>query len=272
MLSIGQIGYANCVPVFSEFMRRHAHEYRFVQGVPATLNEMLRVGAIDLSPSSSIEYARHAERYLLFPDISISSIGEVKSVLLFSLDPIEQLDTASISLTGESATSVILLRILLQKYLGYTNTYNQAESGSGAPSRGDRALLLIGDAALESARSEQRLYRYDLGSLWFEQTGLPFVFALWIIREEALKREGEAVIRCSADFIAAKREAKSHYRSLAETMPSAVLPPDELAAYWETISYELTDAHILGLNRFFSDAVEIGALENQPALRFIDNG
>lgn len=82
-LTVGHITYANCVPFF-----RHLQDSgfcgRIVQGVPAQLNALLAAGQIDLSPSSSFEYARNWRDYLLLPDLSISASGPVKSVLLFS--------------------------------------------------------------------------------------------------------------------------------------------------------------------------------------------
>ena len=121
MLTIGQITYANCTPIFHELLKEvPADRYRMVRGVPAVLNGMLRQGEIDLCPSSSIEYGRRADRYYLLPDLSISAIGPVKSVFLFSRVPIAELGGQIIGLTSESETSVVLLRILLQKYHGVT--------------------------------------------------------------------------------------------------------------------------------------------------------
>ena len=114
MLRIGEISYLNCTPIFSMLRSRFADpEYQFVCGTPAELNQRLRSAEIDICPSSSIEYARNPDSYLILPDISIASIGAVKSVLLFSPLPIEALNGAEIALTGESETSVALLKILL---------------------------------------------------------------------------------------------------------------------------------------------------------------
>src|SRR5262249_30279437 len=107
MLRIGEISYLNCTPIFTVLRDRFDDTgYASVRGMPAELNAKLRKGEIDLCPSSSIEYARNPESYLILPDLSISAVGAVKSVLLFSNVPIERLDGASIALTGESETSV----------------------------------------------------------------------------------------------------------------------------------------------------------------------
>ncbi len=116
MLRIGRIDYANCTPIFHGLQElATGEEYQFIGGVPSRLNALLAAGEIDACPSSSIEYALHPERYLILPDISISSIGAVGSVLLFSRIPIEDLHGQTILLSSESATSVNLLRILVKK-------------------------------------------------------------------------------------------------------------------------------------------------------------
>src|SRR5512135_2097525 len=92
--------------------------YEFVEGVPSFLNKEIREGRIDVSPSSSIEYLRNADRYDLIEGHSISSIGPVGSVFLFSRRPIEELAGATVATSSQSETSVALLRIILKKFLG----------------------------------------------------------------------------------------------------------------------------------------------------------
>src|SRR6185503_20166031 len=81
------------------------------QGVPTDLNRALLGGECDLAPISSIEYARHADRLRLLPRLCVSSEGAVDSIQLVSRVPLERV--ASVAVTPESATSVVLTRILL---------------------------------------------------------------------------------------------------------------------------------------------------------------
>src|SRR6185369_16370704 len=93
MLRIGRIEYANCTPIFHALQKQFPDSnYCYIGGVPAQLNALLASGGIDFCPSSSIAYALKPERYLIIPNISISSCGPVKSVLLFSSKPIEDLN------------------------------------------------------------------------------------------------------------------------------------------------------------------------------------
>src|SRR6185369_136927 len=130
MLRIGRIEYANCTPIFHSLNELSpAGSYNYIGGVPARLNAMLAAGDIDVCPSSSIAYALHPERYLIIPDLSISSRGPVQSVLLFSNLPIEELDGRDVLLTSESDTSVNLLKILLKLRYDCSCSYRVTNNG-----------------------------------------------------------------------------------------------------------------------------------------------
>src|SRR5881398_1906857 len=135
-----------------------------VQGVPTDLNARLLSGELDVAPISSIEYARHADRLRLLPRLCVGSEGAVDSIQLVSRLPLEQVRT--IAVTPESATSVVLTKVLLPEA-----THVPLEEDADA-------TLLIGDAALQSAFQDPTPH-YDLGRLWLERTGLPMVFAVW---------------------------------------------------------------------------------------------
>ncbi|UCD35330.1 MAG: hypothetical protein JSU90_00440, partial [Nitrospiraceae bacterium] len=88
-LKIGRIPYANLFPIFHYLDSECDHSrYRFIRGVPSSLNAMLRSGELDISPSSSIEFLRNKARYRVLPWHSISATGPIKSILLFSRIPI----------------------------------------------------------------------------------------------------------------------------------------------------------------------------------------
>src|SRR5687768_11332662 len=108
-----------------------------VVGVPTELNRALLAGEVDVAPISSIAWARNAERLLVLPRLCVSSDGAAGSIQLVSRLPVERI--RSIAVTPESATSVVLARVLVP----------EAEHVPlGEPAE---ATLLIGDAALRSA-------------------------------------------------------------------------------------------------------------------------
>ncbi len=147
-------------------------EVEEIAGVPTELNRMLLDDELDIAPIPSIEYARNADRLRILPRLCVSSEGAVDSIQLVTKISFGQI--RSVAVTPESATSVVLVRILLPKAeivpLGFDAD----------------ATLLIGDAALRSA-FEDPTPHFDLGRLWLDRTGLPMVFAVWAAPEPVVE-------------------------------------------------------------------------------------
>lgn len=258
MLKVGEIDYANVYPLFHYL--RTLPGLSFVKGVPSVLNKMIRESGLDIAPCSSIEFARHKDVYQVVPDISISCIGDVKSVMLYSDFPLEELDGKKIFLTGESSTSVVLFKILCQKLFhistGFTN--NPDDAGGS---------VLIGDKALFHYYSDKYRYNVDLGKAWFELTGLPFVFALWImnVSDEIKHRKMKQFILNLSEI---KANSKKNLAALIEHYSFKGLTPYQIIDYWETINYDLGPDHIKGLQLFYQYACEIGEIRTVPELDF----
>jgi len=269
MLKVGEIEYANCFPIFSTLRRNFPCEgYEFVKGVPSELNRLLAAGGIDVSPSSSIEYGLSPERYYLLPDLSISAFGPVQSVALFSSLPIEDLDGKTIGLTSESDTSVNLIKIILAKFYGFSNQYERVLGGGSDLTSSRPALLLIGDNALKMSADSGNLFVYDLGELWRHFTGLPFIFALWIIREETVTTRYAEVLALSNSLRQAKEIAVGSFDQIADECNSmAWMGKAKLVEYWQCMSYDLTPSHLEGLTAFYAYAEELNLLKKIPTLR-----
>jgi chorismate dehydratase len=272
MLKIGQIEYANCTPLFHVLREQFScSEYEFVPGVPAVLNRMLFAGKIDVCPSSSIEYAHHPERYRILPQLSISSIGAVASVLLFSKVPVEKLDGRKILLSSESATSVNLLKILLGQRFCCSCSYEVARPGVAIADDDSSALLLIGDSALRTSLEKSDMFVYDLGELWYSWTGLPFVFALWLCRNEVV--EGAVLKGLARQLIQAKELVPGHLEQIAAWAKEADwMGRDRLLAYWrDNISYHLGEREQAGLMLYYTKCFDSGLIAAVPTLRFVSS-
>jgi chorismate dehydratase len=270
MITIGQIEYANCTPLFHVLREQFpCSSYAFVKGVPARLNRMLLSGDIDVCPSSSIEYAYHPDRYKILPELSISSDGAVASVLLFSKVPIEQLDGRKIMLSSESATSVNLLKILLNQRYGCTCTYEVAMPSAMPGDAGSAALLLIGDSALRGALEASDLLVYDLGELWRDWTGYPFVFALWLCRKEIA--DGDELRLLARQLIQAKERVPGCLNEVAgQTRELAWIGRERLLEYWrDNISYHFNSRAQEGLLLYYAKCAEIGLIPSVPPLDFV---
>ncbi|MDA8430725.1 MAG: menaquinone biosynthesis protein [Geobacteraceae bacterium] len=274
MLRIGRIEYANCTPIFTSLRdNKPCDDYQFVGGVPAQLNAMLAAGSIDVCPSSSIEYARHPDRYLILPHLSISSDAAVGSVLLFSHVPLEDLDNRDILLSSESATSVNLLKILLEKRFGCNCRYSVQTVSNDMALRETPALLLIGDAALRASLLKSDLQVYDLGQLWHEWTGLPFVFALWLCRRQVAEDRYDELVGLANNLVESKGIAQKNLTFIAEnSLEASWMGADRLESYWrENISYDLDSRHLEGLILFYRYCAESGLLPSEPELHFLQD-
>lgn len=270
MLKIGEIEYANCTPLFHELREQFpCSGYEFVTGVPAALNRLLLAGEIDVCPSSSIEYAYHPERYSILPQLSISSVGPVASVLLFSVMPVEKLDGCKIRLSSESATSVNLLKILIAQRFGCSCNYETAGPGAAIIDGDVSALLLIGDSALRTSMEKTELFVYDLGELWQSWTGLPFVFALWLCRNEVA--EGAELKELTRQLIKAKNLVPDNLERIAACAKEySWVGRDRLLAYWrDNISYQLDQPAQAGLELYYAKCFEGGLIADVPELKFV---
>lgn len=270
-LTLGYISYLNCVPFFG-LLKEQGFQGRLIAGVPSELNQMLQLGQLDASPSSSFEYARNWRDYLLLPGHSISSIGRIASVLLFSPVSPEFLDGREIAITGESATSINLLEILLRDFYGAGRVETRVPSGSvEALVVNGHPALLIGDRALKlAASSPAGMKIYDLGNLWHQHTGLPFVFALWMIRRSALELHQQALADLAHQLLSSRRQVLSRPQFFAATAAGKTgLAEADIIDYWRTVNYQLDAEHLKGLELFFQRCFEHNLLAEIPPLNFL---
>lgn len=268
-IRLGHIAYSNCVPVHARLLGPERPEWvEVVRGTPADLNRALAVGDVDVAPASSIEFARHAKRYRVLPGLSISSRGPVRTIVLASQAPMGELDDAVVAVPTASATSVVLLRILLEVRERVRPRYVWFRQGAEDPfAAGAAGALYIGDlAAAAGRRGHPRAY--DLGSEWTAWTGLPFVFALWQTPLGADRGDDLEALRrtltASRDWALARVEALA-----AEQAASLGWDAAELASYWRSLDYGLDASLVAGLEAFYRLAVEIGDILRAPELRFV---
>ena len=272
LLRVGRIPYANLVPIFHALREAGMpDEAVFVEGHPSELNRMLRAGEVDVSPSSSIEYAMQPDRYLLCPGISISSRSRVMSVLLLSNGPLRNLPPDPIAVTGTSDTSVMLLEILLRESLGRRNALVRTDLTAKDALRAYPAYLAIGDEAIRASVDRTAAYATDLGEWWKRETGKPFVFALWIASRAAWEdRRRGPLSRFAAALTAAKRAVQESIRRREYPWGGpAWIPPAFREAYWQCLSYDL-DEEAEGLGLFFRMAAKTGRIPGAPPLRFLE--
>lgn len=270
-LRLGRISFLNVLPIYHPLETGIIpHEFEIVSGVPAFLNQLMAKGSLHVSSCSCIEYCRHPEDYYLVRDLSIGSRGPVLSVLLLSKLPVEELAGKEILISGESHTSVALLKLLLRDHYGINARFRTGNAGSEVLSDNQpAAFLAIGDEALRLRNHPDYPCRLDLAEEWRNWTGLPFVFGLWVISAKAadaglFRSDPGELLRAGRDW------GLSHMDVILDlTSHGCPLSRDELQGYYQNgLFYSLAGDELAGLELFYQKLEESGLIEKAPELRF----
>ena len=174
-LRVGHMTYLN-----SEVFYRHLPEEscELVAMPPRAMAAAVDRGDLAAGPLPTAEVFRLGDAVRPLGNLGIASDGSANSVFLFSHLPVDKLNGKRIAVTTHTATSIQLLRVL------FADLWNVSGHEFVRTDESHDAALWIGDPALERRSSGQYPYRYDLGRSWKGLTGLPFVFAEWVIRAD----------------------------------------------------------------------------------------
>jgi chorismate dehydratase len=269
-MRVGRIPYINCYPVYGGIDRGVVTlGAELVDGIPSQLNRLMARGALDISVISAVEYARDTARYLLLPDLAISCDGPVRSVMLFSRVPAASLSGRRVLVTRSSMTSVVLLELLFEQVWEARPSFVPADAEIADLARAEQpehdARLIIGDAALllssgASDLARQYPYAYDLGAVWKQWTGLPFVFAVWV----ALRTTPvEHSLALHAQLIRSRDWGLAHLGELADQASAATgVSRSAALEYLSGLDYGLRYEHLAGLTTFFGKLAASGRVPN----------
>jgi chorismate dehydratase len=225
MLRVGRISYLNVEPFF------HAFPWPIAESLPPrALGEAVAAGRVDAGPLALADCLRLEDTVVRLP-YGIVGPTRSQSVLLFSDRPLRELGGRRIAVTGETSTSVRLLRILL----AFRHEV-AAPTLVGLDAPAD-ATLLIGDAALRARQGPwPRPLCFDLGEEWTEWTGHPMVFAAWAVRlavPAPTRRELEAVLGTALEIGLASLPA------IAARRRDVGLTEAEIAEYLRSFTYRI---------------------------------
>jgi chorismate dehydratase len=248
---VGHIQFLNCVPLYWGLARTGALlDLDLTKDTPEKLSDRLVDGSLDIGPITCVEYLRHADELVVLPDIAVGSDGPVMSCVIVSKLPLSELDGRRVALGSTSRTSVRLAQLLLEEREGVRPEYFSCPPDLDAMLAQADAAVLIGDPALRATLEQapsRELAVHDLGEMWKDWTGLPFVFAVWAARREFVERRPEAVAAVHRAFL------ESRDLSIASAAQVA-----EQAARWEAF-----DAAVL--EKYFSEALDFSLGERQLA-------
>lgn len=186
-VAIGAVSYLNTKPLIFGLANELKDRGRLELSLPSKLATDLDSAAIDVGLIPVVEYF-HRPNYSIVSDAVIACRGPVWSVrILFRGDP---KNVTTLALDEGSRTSVALSKVLYQSKFGYVpQTLPLPMSSNPLDSCAD-AVLVIGDRAMHPDRFKPDFqHDWDLGQIWFEETGLPFVFAAWVARNATFATE-----------------------------------------------------------------------------------
>ena len=247
---VGAVSYLNAWPLTWTLDTQHGR-WSVRQDVPAVCAALLHSGEVDLGLIPSVEYLQ-APDYRLVPAVGIGSRGAIASVAIFSAR--EMRDVRRLALDTTSRTSVALARVLCARRYRIAPEFVPHRPDLARMMQDCDAALLIGDRALETDHDAVGLQKLDLGAEWTDMTGLPFIYAAWTGRSDAVGapdvtdlQEAQAAGVRAIDDIAAK------YGEGNEAVARRA------AAYLrDNVKYGLGRDETAGLQLFLDYAAELG--------------
>ncbi|MBU0484684.1 MAG: menaquinone biosynthesis protein [Proteobacteria bacterium] len=263
---IGMVNFINTAPLYEVWRRTvHRPDWLVTEAPPSVLNGLLYEEKLDLGFISSHEYAVHSARYKILSDLSISATGPVGSVILFSRFPVAELAGKRVLLTSQSQTSVSLIKIIMEEFHGIHPDY-AAASLREAWAKLDEAdaVLAIGDEALRLGEQDSFPFQLDLAEIWYEQTGLPFVFAVWAVREKFCCQDPDSVVEIHQELLRCLAEGAQDLRSISTLVaPRIPMKAQSCYEYLKKVEYDLGERKQAGLKLFFDYLIKRGEAEAQ---------
>ncbi len=242
---VGKIPYLNSVPFYANFEKQ---QFRILPVAPRRMGMLSKDGYIDAGPFSLMDYFDQQDQLELM-GWCIATRDQVKSVMLFSNEGWLGLDKKTIGITEDTATSVKLLKVLLEKKYGVHATFERMHGGVNDYSKYD-AVLLIGDEALRRNKTGLTGFElvYDLAKEWYDWQKLPFVFAVWAMKKsipDSLKNELRNIL---SNSVAASEEQLA---TLGEMHGKEIrLTPDETHEYLAGFNYRLGEREREAMMKF----------------------
>jgi chorismate dehydratase len=260
---IAASSYLNTAPLiwsFTHGAQRRAVEL-FTDTAPARCASMLANGEVDAALVPVIEYQRIHD-IAIVPEVCVGSKTAVRSVVLVTnknnLKKVER-----VALDESSRSSATLVKILFREFLGFEPQWETSAPDVKSMLTQADAALIIGDPAMTISRSQFRVF--DLATLWHAFTGCGFVFAMWMMRRDAIERVRRI------DFAAARDEGLTNLDSvIADYRKGAQFSENEMKEYLaENIVFRIDQQMRAGLHRYFESAHRLGLIAANKPLEFV---
>ena len=254
--------YLNSAPLIWSFLHGpHRGSVDFVEAVPSRCAQLLAESSVEGALIPVIEYQRIPEGCLV-PNVCVGSRKEVLSVVLVSRN--KQLEhIQSVALDESSRTSATLVKVIFREFLDHEPEWTTTAPNIGEMLEKNDAALIIGDPGMGFRR--QGLNVWDMASLWNQHTGLGFVFAMWMVRDEAVERAR------LVDFAGARDEGVAQIEEIVRTYQDKIpMRVEELRNYLtENIVFKVDESMEKGLRLYFDLAFKHKLIESVKPLTFV---
>jgi len=263
--TVGCVSFLNSKPLIDPLVGRPDVEIHFA--VPSALLGLVEAGVVSTALMSVVDYQESHRELFLVPAGMIGCDGPTLTVRIYSKVPPAEI--AVVHGDTDSHTSVVLAQVILAERYGRRVKMVSHAAHEGDHRGGPETVLLIGDKVVNAA-PDAREYRYqlDLGEEWKALTGLPFVFAMWMMRRDMVDPE---LARMLAE---ARAQGAGMTEKLLDRHCVEKGWPRELARryFTEYLRYEVTDRARLGLAKFFELAGKLGVLKLGRKLEYLELG
>jgi chorismate dehydratase len=189
--------------------------------VPSELAKLVSAGAVEIGNIPVIECAR--QRLEMVRGVGVACRGAVRSILLISKRPLDQIQT--LASDSSSRSSVALARIVLARRYGVQPEFVPYAPDLSTMLATSDAALMIGDPALRLDIGSLPYHVIDLGQEWFDMTGLPMVFAVWAGKQDYVTPELTQALIDSYHFGRDNLEDVIRMESAARGIPEEVARP-----------------------------------------------
>jgi chorismate dehydratase len=260
-IRLGAVGYLNARPLVYGLESHPRFDLRY--DIPSECARLLHAHSIDVGLIPSIEYLRGPQPYLIVPGPAVTSCGPVASVAIYTRrDP---KDIRSIAMDTSSRTSVALATVTLRRVFGVTpEAVAMPPDLDAMLARADAALIIGDNALFLNPEPPSAVRKLDLGELWTESTGLPFVYAVWAGWPRAVDADDIALLQGARDQGVADSDgvARAYYPEERDRQQVA------MRYLRDNIRYYLGPAELEGLATFYRYAAEAGLVPTAGELRF----
>lgn len=256
---LGAVSYLNSKPLVED-LAQLCPEYDIRLDYPSALARDLANGELDVALVPSIEYFRQPGCEIV-SDACVAARGPVLSVKLYSRVPLADLKT--LALDEGSRTSATLVRVLLAERFGVVPELSPLPLNRPWQQSSAQAMLVIGDRAISAPRESFPVV-WDLGQEWWDWTGLPFVFAMWVARHGLELNGLEDRLSEARDRGEARLEEIA-----AREAPQLDLPVEVAVAYLRrNLYFRLNSAERRGLQLFHELAAGLDLAPREVDLVF----